>query len=658
MDLLFRTILVIHICSGFTSLGLFFIPMFARKGGKLHNRVGRWYTYGMWGVIISAIVLSGLRMLGGYYTQAMFLGFLALLTARPLYYGIAILKNKQEQSDRLQTIDRVLRTAVVIAGFFLAGVGMNWWGPANGHPLLVVFGSLGFFTTIFSVIRDFKGTKKPYHWLEEHISGLLISAIAAFTAFFSFGGNRVFGETFTGNLQLVTWIAPTVIGVATIRYYKWKLKLKAPQEHSAANTIIPKTAAAVLLIVTGGNMLSAQVYTEKQSRHRFAQFNFGAGLQAGFGGNATFDGVSGLETMEFGQSLTPQLSIGGTHFWGHADFQITFPIGAPTFQQEAREVQAVPGVETIVKWYPWRIESGKVRPYFGTSLLSFYYRQKDAAQAFGTGPAKTWIVAPIKTGITFNQGNHLFEAGINWNYANQKDYFVNPTTTAAINLPPVYASLTYRYQLDTSVGAEKNWENGKTKAYTDRLAAAGKLNNFFIGIAPSSAWWNGKSSHNSVNHPAIEEYPTSIMLDFAAGYYFHKPDLNINVSYRSMNASARAYGTRQSLNRQSVALEATKMLADYHGFIPFLGPVISRERLTFSESVEGNPTFDVTEDKWAAGITFGWDIRPNRVQSFLLRTNLRYYPNLKLDLDNGENVSFGAVEFNFIQLVIFPERMF
>ncbi|MEM6771605.1 MAG: hypothetical protein AAF597_13560, partial [Bacteroidota bacterium] len=365
-----------------------------------------------------------------------------------------------------------------------------------------------------------------------------------------------------------------------------------------------------------------------------------------------------LEKMDFGTAFTPQLSIGGTHFWGHADFQITFPLGGPTFRETGREVQALPGVETIAKWYPWRIELGKVRPYLGTSLQSFYYRQKDDNQEFGTGPAKTWVLFPLKAGLTYNRGNHLFEIGATWNYANQQDYFVDLNTTASINLPPLYAALTYRYQLETTQSAEQGWESGKTQTYTDKLAEAGKLNNFFVGIAPSSSWWNGSSSHNEVNHPAIEEYPTSIHLDFAAGYYFHKPDLNVNFNYRSMNASTRAYGTRQSLNRRSVGFEVTKLLFDYHGFVPYVGPTISRERLTFTESVEGSLTYDVTEDKWAGGITFGWDIRPNRIQSWILRTNLRYYPNLKLDLPNGQDVSFGSVEFNFIQLVIFPERMF
>jgi len=67
---------------------------------------------------------------------------------------------------------------------------------------------------------------------------------------------------------------------------------------------------------------------------------------------------------------------------------------------------------------------------------------------------------------------------------------------------------------------------------------------------------------------------------------------------------------------------------------------------------------DPRREKWAAGITFGWDIRPNRAQYFLLRTNLRWYPKLELSVVEGQAVSLNALEFNFIQLVVFPGRMF
>ncbi|MEL7163813.1 MAG: hypothetical protein AAFN92_23850, partial [Bacteroidota bacterium] len=100
--------------------------------------------------------------------------------------------------------------------------GLGWFGP-GGHGLLVAFGVLGTLV-IPSLVQDLRGRQREYEWLEEHLSGMLISAIAAFTAFFSFGGRRIFGETFGGNLEIVVWLAPTVIGVAVIRWYKFRLR--------------------------------------------------------------------------------------------------------------------------------------------------------------------------------------------------------------------------------------------------------------------------------------------------------------------------------------------------------------------------------------------------------------------------------------------------
>ncbi|MEM9261691.1 MAG: hypothetical protein AAGA62_18770 [Bacteroidota bacterium] len=225
MQSIHQALLVLHISAGFMSLGLFFIPMFARKGGQLHNRVGRVYVYGMWTVILTALLMCSIRYYQGNLIQALFLGYLALLTSQPLYHAVAILKNKREKSERMRRIDFGLRLALAVCSPVLIGFGLEWWGP-GGHPLLIVFGSLGAFVAIPSIIKDLRGITKPYNWLEEHLSGMLISAIAAFTAFFSFGGNRIFGTAFSGNLQLVTWIAPTVIGVAAIRYYKYRLQQK------------------------------------------------------------------------------------------------------------------------------------------------------------------------------------------------------------------------------------------------------------------------------------------------------------------------------------------------------------------------------------------------------------------------------------------------
>jgi len=97
---------------------------------------------------------------------------------------------------------------------------------------------------------------------------------------------------------------------------------------------------------------------------------------------------------------------------------------------------------------------------------------------------------------------------------------------------------------------------------------------------------------------------------------------------------------------------------DYHGFATFVGAAISQKWLRIKKT---NLSVENEISKFNGikpGLIFGWDIRPNRIQSWYLRTNLRWFPNLNVKMKSGKNVSFDQLEFNFIQLVIFPERIF
>ncbi len=148
------------------------------------------------------------------------------------------------------------------------------------------------------------------------------------------------------------------------------------------------------------------------------------------------------------------------------------------------------------------------------------------------------------------------------------------------------------------------------------------------------------------------------MPDFTAGYYVHKPDLNFAIAYRSYGTATDTYGVLQQLKRRSILFEATKYLFDYHGFVPFIGPALSYENLAFEEKFEEEAPISRQDNLFGYGLTFGWDIRPNRIQNWLLRTNLRWYPDLNLSINADTYISFNNIEFNFIQLVIFPGRMF
>ena len=405
--------------------------------------------------------------------------------------------------------------------------------------------------------------------------------------------------------------------------------------------------------------LSAQVYLQKQSRHRFAQLNMGLSLHSSVGGHTIRpDARNQPPRVDFSPSLSPKMVIGGTHFWGHADFYVAFPVYTGRFQRDALEATYTSGTETVFKYYPWRIERRKVRPYIGVGLTSFYFEQRQTDRPFGNGPELNHTTVPVYAGLTYRRRNQLLEAGLLWNYRHRRPYYLSRTVQTRVTTPPLYLSVSYRWILETTLSAEPAWESGQTATITQQKAAANQLNNFFVGVGVSSAFWLKKDSYNQAQRPYIERRSTSVMPEFSVGYYWHQPDLHVATAFRRYASSSRTYGVVQRADRRSLALEVVKTLGDYHGFVPFLGPAVSYEWLEFAENFENQPSLGVRQSKWAYGLTFGWDIRPNRIQSWLLRTNLRWWPNLHLDLDDGTSIAFDNIEFNFIQLIVYPGRMF
>lgn len=411
------------------------------------------------------------------------------------------------------------------------------------------------------------------------------------------------------------------------------------------------------LCFCASEFLYSQQFVDKQTRHRFAQNLIGFDLQTSIGGSTFVGSSEGVfEQLDLASTSRGRIIIGGTHFWGHADFYIAIPVMFPSIAEQGQDIFFTSGVETVFKYYPWRLEFGKLRPYLGLSLSPYYYEQDNSNLDFGEGQQLSHVSVPLLAGFSYMHKNKIIEAGLTWNYANDQKYYLNRTDFRTISTPPLFASLALKFMFDTTVGAEESWESGRTQTWIEGLAEEGKLDGFFIGAGLSSAWWMGKSSYNEENRPYIKNYGISLMGDFSVGYYWHKRDINLAVNYRGYGEGADVYGVRQSLNRRSIGLELTKYVLDYHGFDPFIGPIITNERLSFAESFEGVVTQDVEETKINWGITFGWDIRPDRNQSMILRTSLRWFPNLDLGV-GSDAISFDNIEFNFIQLVVFPNRL-
>jgi len=233
MDLLQKIFLPIHITAGFISLALFWIPVFTRKGSKAHNTVGKAYVVGMWVTVASAAILSIVNLIKGNYISASFLGFLTFITSQPLWYGIAVLRNKRGLPVRDAWIRKIFHVFI-----FAFGLGLISWSVIlklqGAAILMMIFGILGVLGSR-EAFMSIPRLQSEVHWLADHLSNMLITGIAAHTAFMAFGGRQFFSEIFTGQLMVIPWVMPTVIGVIGIRVAKKRMGLKKPKPRVQAS---------------------------------------------------------------------------------------------------------------------------------------------------------------------------------------------------------------------------------------------------------------------------------------------------------------------------------------------------------------------------------------------------------------------------------------
>lgn len=215
-------LLWIHIPAGTISLLLFWIPVVVKKGGNLHKKIGRIYYWCMWIVLVTSMLLSITNLAMGHYIASAFLGFLGVLTGYPLWYSYEILNQKGEWSDRYFVIRKTFNWVLFFCsvGMLAGAVMLNF---QKDGILMIFFGLLGIPAIKDALMSKPKAMTKEKK-LAMHIQGTIISGIAAYTAFFAFGGRTLFIDLLPGYLQILPWVLPTILGVTFIRLMKKKYK--------------------------------------------------------------------------------------------------------------------------------------------------------------------------------------------------------------------------------------------------------------------------------------------------------------------------------------------------------------------------------------------------------------------------------------------------
>jgi hypothetical protein len=396
------------------------------------------------------------------------------------------------------------------------------------------------------------------------------------------------------------------------------------------------------------------------TQYNFAQSYIGLGLQYLPAAGQTYyinpDGS--IQTAKLPALLQPRLRIGGLHFWGKADFSLSFPLYGWYTGRELSELQSAysTGVDVGARYYISRIKRNRLSPFVGINWCAYSYIQKAGRQAWG--PLLDKQMYSLEAGACYTTKNaYLFDAVFQLLPVHNFSYAVSRTQFADLSLPTLSFQLGVKKLFDfTNYYSSSGME--KYHAALDEYMNAGRRgNSFSIAAGPSSAMQISRSPYEQHNRAFLQNaFPVGLFPDLALGYYMAKPDVEVRLSYRPITQSQYAYDFSQLISRHSLLLEGVKSFWNYKGFVPFAGAGVSEEWIHMLEKDSGRNVTDIHTKQNALVLVAGWDIRPSKVEWLILRTNLRYSPDLHLNI-NSQRLSLDQMEINFIQVVFYPQRL-
>ncbi|TLX47932.1 hypothetical protein C1E24_06765 [Pseudoalteromonas phenolica] len=236
MAIIYQALQYLHILVGAAALVLFWVPMAATKGSSTHKRLGTLYANAMYIVSVSGVVmcimvllapmtfkpqlaeLSGEQLIMTIARLRVFETFLlalSLLVFVSIQHGLLVLKAKQNR-ELLKTPWHL----VSVMSLTLSGFVVLYFGLQQSHTLYMIFGVLCSVSGVSTFHYIFKASIKEREWVIEHLSALVGSGIAVYTAFFAVGGRHLLSELLPGQWQVLPWVLPGVIGGVMISRYK------------------------------------------------------------------------------------------------------------------------------------------------------------------------------------------------------------------------------------------------------------------------------------------------------------------------------------------------------------------------------------------------------------------------------------------------------
>ncbi|MBB6461857.1 hypothetical protein [Flammeovirga kamogawensis] len=415
----------------------------------------------------------------------------------------------------------------------------------------------------------------------------------------------------------------------------------------------------IVIIYFCASTVKSQDASSTKQRLDFAKMylEVGGTYFPSFTGNQLADGI--VSHFESSATINPYLTWGAFHFWGHTEFYVTFPLGQINLDSEHANHELSHSVATGARIYPWAITEGKLRPYIGLNWGAQSYKQVLPPDENQPEISKDFMLN-FDVGLLYYHKKLAFRLGVNYFSDTEWQYPLSRTEMVEIKTPQFSAQLGVLYSFDvTKNNTQENRDLWNSYPQVSELSYdANSFGDFFIGAGPSQSFSLSNSKHNADHYPYLEQkISSSAYIDLALGYHFNKANLFIALSFRNPIYETEGYGTKQIINKTSLAIEINKFLTDYSGFAPYIGINASYDRIGYEVNTDGMMTQEPISTTIEPGLTFGWDIVPGKTnEALILRTNLRWYPFSEFEV-NGEKFNFSQLEYNLIQVVFYPERL-
>jgi hypothetical protein len=184
----------IHILAGGVALGVFWLPLVTKKGGRAHRLAG-WVYVGAAATIAVTAVINCIAMLLVHRLAGIFLLYVALLAAASALLGVRALRRQP------RTAIDVAPPALLVVG----GIALVAWGLYLRMALFVAFAVLGAAVGVGQL-------RRRRAWNVAHVNGMGTSCITTVTAFVVTNGQRMGLRVF----DVFLWMIPVLLGAVAL----------------------------------------------------------------------------------------------------------------------------------------------------------------------------------------------------------------------------------------------------------------------------------------------------------------------------------------------------------------------------------------------------------------------------------------------------------